>query len=53
MDECQLYVAPIIVGGGKPAFPKGTQLKLSLVMERRFGNGMVYLKYSVDPADNR
>jgi hypothetical protein len=33
------------VGGGKRALPDDVRLKLELLDERRFGNGMVYLRY--------
>jgi dihydrofolate reductase len=45
VDECHLFVAPIVVGGGKQSLPDGVRLKLELVDERRFGNGMVHLRY--------
>lgn len=45
IDECQLFVAPIIVGGGKPSLPDDVRLELELLEERRFGSGMVYLHY--------
>lgn len=45
VDECQLYVAPIIVGGGKRWLPPDIFLRLELVEERRFGSGMVFLRY--------
>lgn len=45
IDECHLFVAPIIVGGGKPALPDNVRLELELLAERRFGNGTVYLRY--------
>lgn len=45
VDECQLVIAPIVVGGGKQALPSKVRLKLELLDERRFGNGMVYLRY--------
>jgi len=45
IDECHLFVIPIIVGGGKPALPDKVRLELDLVEERRFGNGTVYLRY--------
>ncbi len=45
VDELQLFVAPIVVGGGKKALPTNVRLKLELLDERRFGNGMVYLHY--------
>jgi dihydrofolate reductase len=45
VDECQLFVAPIVIGGGKPSLPNNIRLELELLDERRFGNGMVYLCY--------
>ena len=47
VDECHLFVAPVVVGGGLAALAEGVRLELSLVDERRFGNGMVYLRYGV------
>ncbi len=47
VDECHLFVAPIVVGGGKRALPNDVRVKLELVDERRFGNGMIYLRYRV------
>ncbi|MGA7987300.1 MAG: dihydrofolate reductase family protein [Candidatus Dormiibacterota bacterium] len=49
VDECRLFVTPVIVGGGKPALPHGCQLKLELLDEHRFRNGFVYLRYRVQP----
>ena len=45
IDECHLFLTPIIVGGGKPSLPDDVRLELELLEERRFGNGMVYLRY--------
>jgi dihydrofolate reductase len=45
VDELYLFVVPIVVGGGKRSLPEGVRLKLELIDERRFGNGMVYLNY--------
>jgi dihydrofolate reductase len=45
VDECHLFVAPVIVGGGTRFLPEGLRLDLELVEERRFGNGTVYLQY--------
>lgn len=45
VDECHLFVAPVVVGGGKPAFPSQVRLKLELLDQRRFGSGVVYLHY--------
>jgi riboflavin biosynthesis pyrimidine reductase len=45
VDEWNLFVAPIVVGGGKQSLPNNVRLKLELLDERRFGNGMVHLHY--------
>ena len=45
VDECHLFVAPMVVGGGKQSLPDNVRLKLELLDERRFGGGMVYLYY--------
>jgi dihydrofolate reductase len=45
VDECRLFVSPIVVGGGKRFLPDDVRLKLELQDERRFGNGVVHLHY--------
>jgi dihydrofolate reductase len=45
VDEWHLIRAPIVVGGGKQSLPNNVRLKLELLDERRFGNGMVHLHY--------
>jgi len=45
VDELQLFVTPVVVGGGKQALPDNVRLKLELLDERRFGNGTIYLRY--------
>jgi dihydrofolate reductase len=45
VDECHLFVAPMVVGGGKQSLPDNVRLKLELLDERRFRNGMVHLRY--------
>ena len=45
VDEDQLFVWPVVVGGGKPFFPNRARLQLELLDERRFGNGVVSLRY--------
>ena len=45
VDELHLFVAPILVGGGTRSLPNDVRLKLELVDERRFANGMVHLRY--------
>ncbi|MDB4894386.1 MAG: bifunctional deaminase-reductase domain protein, partial [Firmicutes bacterium] len=45
VDECHLFVTPIVVGGGNQSLPANVRLKLELLAERRFGNGVVHLHY--------
>jgi dihydrofolate reductase len=47
VDECHLFVVPIVVGGGKRSLPDDVRVELELLDERRFGNGMVYLYYRI------
>ncbi len=45
IDEFRPMVVPAFLGGGKPYFPLGADLRLWLVEQRAFGNGTVYLRY--------
>ncbi len=45
IDECHLFLNPIVAGGGKPSLPDDVRLDLELLDERRFGNGVVFLRY--------
>jgi hypothetical protein len=47
VDECHLFLNPVVVGGGTRALPAGLRLDLELLDEHRFGNGVVYLRYRV------
>jgi dihydrofolate reductase len=47
VDECHLFLCPIVVGGGKRAFPGNVRAQLELLNERRFRNGVVHLHYRV------
>ena len=47
VDRCQLFLTPVIVGGGKPALPTGVRAGLDLVAHHRFGSGVVFLDYRV------
>ncbi|MBM0229847.1 dihydrofolate reductase family protein [Micromonospora sp. ATA51] len=47
VDECHLFLNPVVVGGGTRALSAGLHLELELLEERRFGNGVVYLRYRV------
>ena len=45
VDEYHLFLTPIMVGSGKQSLPDNVRLKLELLNERRFGNGVVHLHY--------
>jgi dihydrofolate reductase len=45
VDECHLFLTPIVVGAGTRALPDDVRLELELLDERRFGNGVVHLHY--------
>jgi dihydrofolate reductase len=45
VDEVQLFLNPVLVGGGKRALPTGVRERLELVDERRFDSGVVYLRH--------
>jgi dihydrofolate reductase len=45
VDELHQFVSPIAVGGGNHFLPDGVKVKLELLDERRFGNGVVHLHY--------
>jgi dihydrofolate reductase len=47
VDECHLFVNPVVVGGGNQALPDGLRLELELLDVRRFGTGVVHLHYRV------
>jgi dihydrofolate reductase len=49
VDECHLFLAPVVMGGGTRALPDGVRLQMELLDERRFGGGVVYLRYGVAP----
>ncbi|MBI2711114.1 MAG: dihydrofolate reductase family protein [Actinobacteria bacterium] len=45
VDECHLFICPVLVGGGKLALPRDIRAELELLDERRFSNGVAYLRY--------
>ena len=47
VDEFHLFLNPVVVGGGKPWLPGGAFIKLELVDEHRFANGVVHLHYEI------
>jgi dihydrofolate reductase len=53
VDECHLFIWPVLLGAGKPALPTGTRAELELVDERRFASGVVYLRYRSENLGNQ
>ncbi len=47
VDECHLFLTPVLLGGGRAALPDDVRVPLELVDERRFGDGVVHLHYRV------
>jgi dihydrofolate reductase len=47
VDELQLFLTPVVVGGSKHSLPTTAKLRLELRDLRRFGNGTVYLRYEI------
>ena len=45
VDELQLFLVPVVVGGGKRALPGGARWDLDLLDTQRFASGAVYLRY--------
>jgi len=45
VDECHLFICPVLVGRGKPSLPSELHTKLELLDERRFDNGVVYVRH--------
>ena len=50
VDECHLFLVPVLMGGGTRALPDGLRLQMELLDERRFGSGVVHLHYRVASA---
>jgi dihydrofolate reductase len=47
VDECHLFLNPVIVGVGKPAFPATLRRNLELLETRSFDSGVIHLRYRV------
>ncbi len=47
VDRVDLFLNPVVVGGGTRALPDGVRLDLELLATERFDNGVVYLRYAV------
>jgi dihydrofolate reductase len=50
VDELQLFLVPVVVGGGKRALPNGVRSDLELLDTQRFASGAVYLRYRLKSA---
>jgi hypothetical protein len=49
--ECQVFLGPIAIGGGKPVFSLGVRVRLELLEEHRLSGGTVCLRHAVLPAE--
>ena len=47
VDECHLFVWPVVLGGGKPALPRDARYDLELLDEHRLRSGVVHVHYRV------
>jgi dihydrofolate reductase len=47
VDECHLFLGPVVVGGGKRSLPRNVRMQLELLDQRRFANGVVHLHYRI------
>lgn len=47
VDECHLFLNPVIVGAGKPAFQPRLRRNLELLETRRFDTGVIHLRYRI------
>jgi len=47
VDECHLFLMPVVVGAGKPAFAQDVPIRLELLDERHFRRGAVHLHYHI------
>ncbi len=47
VDECHLFLNPVVVGGGKTAFPIGFRRNLELLETRRFSTGVIHAHYRI------
>jgi len=52
VDECQLFLTPIVLGGGKSGLPNEVRLEVELLSEHHFRSGVVFLQYRNSMADS-
>jgi dihydrofolate reductase len=49
VDELQLFVVPVVVGGGTAWLPQSLRLNLDLLESHPFASGVVFLRYRPAP----
>jgi dihydrofolate reductase len=47
VDECHLFICPVILGRGKPSLSSDLRATLELLDECRFDSGAVYVRYGL------
>ena len=47
VDECHLFIHPVVLGRGKPSLPSDLRVTLELLDECRFENGVVYVRHRI------
>ena len=47
VDECHLFLNPIVIGSGKHALPGDARVQLDLLAVRQLQSGVVYLRYAL------
>lgn len=52
VDEFQLFVVPVILGGGRKFFPDGVRAELKLLDSRAFPSGIIFQRYEVKPGSS-
>jgi dihydrofolate reductase len=52
VDEVQLFVTPVVLGGGKPSLSNDVRFECELLSGRRFRSGVVFLHYRIAKADS-
>lgn len=48
IDEYRVFVNPVVLGAGKALFGAGLKKELKLIETKKFGNGVVMLRYERD-----
>ena len=51
LDECHLFLNPVILGAGKPALQASSRRYLELLETRRFSTGVIHVHYRIHPTN--